>query len=209
MNLHRRTLVLFTSDNGATRGKGRSNRPLRGNKGTTWEGGMREPCVVWWPGQIPGGSVSDALTSTLDVLPTLAFLAQAEVPGDRTIDGFNIWNILQDPSAAVSPREYFYYYQMDQLQAIRDGRWKLHLPLVAKVKNWGKPEKDAPMMLFDLASDVGESRNLAHTHPEIVERMLQEAQRIRPDLGDHGMRAAGRRASGWVEQPKLLRTLRR
>lgn len=205
LNLDQRTMVMFTSDNGATGGKGRSNGPLRGTKGTTWEGGMREPCVVWWPGQIPAGSVSDALTSTLDVLPTLAFIAGAQTPEDRTLDGFNIWSILHHPTESVSPRDYFYYYQMDQLQALRDGRWKLHLPLIPKQRNWGKPEPESPLMLFDLKADIGETANVAFAHPDVVERMLGQAQVIRPALGDRNVPAAERRRSGWVADPKLLR----
>lgn len=205
LDLERRTMVVFTSDNGATGGKGRSNGPLRGTKGTTWEGGMREPCVVWWPGQIPAGSVSDELTSTLDLLPTLASLSGADVPSDRMLDGFNIWPILNRPVDSVSPRDYFYYYQMDQLQALRDDRWKIHLPLVPKQLNWGKPEPESPLMLFDLKSDIGETTNVAPDHPEVVERMFRQVQAIRPLLGDRGVKAKGRRPAGWVANPRLLR----
>jgi len=205
LELDERTMVVFTSDNGATGGKGRSNGPLRGTKGTTWEGGMREPCVVWWPGQIPSGSVSDELTSTLDLLPTLAFLAGVDAPKDRVLDGLNIWSILNQPADSVSPRDYFYYYQMDQLQALRDGRWKLHLPMTPKQRNWGKHEPESPLMLFDLKADIGETNNVAANHPEVVERLLKEAQAIRPVLGDRGVQAKGRRRAGWVADPSLLR----
>ncbi len=204
-DLDRRTLVIFTSDNGATGGKGRSNGPLRGTKGTTWEGGMREPCVVWWPGQIPAGSNSDALTTTIDLLPTFAHLAGADLPTDRKLDGLNIWPILRDPSHSTSPHDYFYYYQMNQLQALRDDRWKLHLPMVPKVKNWGKPEQESPLMLFDLKADIGETEDVAVNHPETVERMLLQAQHIRQELGDLNVPAQGRRRAGWNQHPKLLR----
>ena len=86
----RSTLV----DNGATAGRGRSNGPLRGYKGSTWEGGMREPFIAWWPGVIPAGTQSDALSATMDLFPTLAFLAKASVPEDRVIDGMNLWSVL-------------------------------------------------------------------------------------------------------------------
>jgi len=101
--------------------------------------------------------------------------------------------------------DYFYYYQMDQLQALRDARWKLHLPMVAKQRNWGAPEPASPLMLFDLSSDTGESHDLADAYPAVVERLLQQAQQMRPELGDRGLVAQGRRASGWVESPELLR----
>jgi arylsulfatase A len=205
LNLDKRTMVIFTSDNGATGGKGRSNGPLRGTKGTTWEGGMREPFVAWWPGQIPAGTTSDALTSTIDLLPTLAYLANAEVPSDRILDGLNIWSIINQPTQSTSPHDYFYYYQMQQLQALRDKQWKLHLPLVPKMRNWGKPETESPIMLFDLATDIGETNNVAEEYPEVVERMLHQAQRIRHDLGDLNIQAHGRRRSGWNDSPTLLR----
>ena len=209
LDLDRRTMVIFTSDNGATGGKGRSNGPLRGNKGTTWDGGMREPFVAWWPGQIPAASTSDALTSTIDLLPTLAHLADADVPSDRTLDGLNIWPILNQPSQSVSPHDYFYYYQMQQLQALRDERWKLHLPLVPKLRNWGNPDAESPLMLFDLKTDIGETQNVAIQHPDVVERMLKQAQQIRHVLGDVNMPAHGRRSSGWNDAPKFLRMGRR
>ncbi len=209
LDLNRRTMVIFTSDNGATGGKGRSNGPLRGAKGTTWDGGMREPFVAWWPGQIPAGSTSDELTSTIDLLPTLAHLAGAECPKDRTLDGLNIWPILNQPDQSTSPRDYFYYYQMQQLQALRDDRWKLHLPLVPKVRNWGNPMPESPLMLFDLKADIGESNNVAKENPKVVERMLRQAQLIRPELGDLNVSAQGRRSSGWNDTPEFLLMRRR
>ena len=205
LGLDRRTMVIFTSDNGATGGKGRSNGPLRGTKGTTWDGGMREPFVAWWPGQIPSSSTSDALSSTIDLLPTLAHLADADIPTDHTLDGLNIWPILNRPAQATSPHDYFYYYQMQQLQALRNERWKLHLPLVPKLRNWGKPEPESPLMLFDLQADIAESSNVANEHPDIVERMLKQAQLIRHELGDIAIPALGRRASGWNDNPEFLR----
>ena len=120
LGIDKETLVLFTSDNGSAREKQGSNLPLRGRKGRTDEGGMRVPCIVRWPGKIPAGSSSDALTSTIDVLPTLASLAGGSVPVDKVIDGKNIWSILNGQTSS-DPREAFYYYQMDQLQAVRSG----------------------------------------------------------------------------------------
>jgi arylsulfatase A len=205
LRLHHRTLVVFTSDNGAMFGRGRSNGVLRGHKGTTWEGGMREPFLAWWPGQIPPDTTSGALASTLDVLPTLTHLAGAKLPENRILDGHNLWPVLGRLPGGRSACDYFYYYQMDQLQALRDARWKLHLPMVAKQRNWGAPEPASPLMLFDLSSDTGESHDLADAYPAVVERLLQQAQQMRPELGDRGLVAQGRRASGWVESPELLR----
>ena len=85
LQLDKDTLFIFTSDNGGT--KQGSNAPLRGGKGTTWEGGMRVPTLAWWPGQVPAGSVCDEIASTMDFLPTFVRLAGAEIPDDRIIDG--------------------------------------------------------------------------------------------------------------------------
>ncbi|MHC4679560.1 MAG: sulfatase-like hydrolase/transferase, partial [Planctomycetota bacterium] len=155
--LDERTLVVFTSDNGAASRWGGSNLPLSGWKGSTMEGGMREPCVMRWPGKIPAGATCREITSTLDLLPTLARLAGTREPQDRIIDGKDIRPLMTGRPGAKSPHEAFYYYQMDQLQAVRSGRWKLHLPLKVKRANWGKGTPDRPMKLYDLEADVGET----------------------------------------------------
>jgi arylsulfatase A len=204
LNLAGKTLVVFTSDNGATAGQGRSNSPLRGYKGTTWEGGQREPCIVWRPDHVPPGKTCDELTTTMDLLPTFARLAGAEAPRDRTIDGKDIWPLMSGKSGAKSPHEAFYYYQMDQLQAIRCGKWKLHLPLEQKKKNWGEPTPDVPLQLYDLQADIGETNNVADKHPDVVERILALAEKARQDLGDVNRPGKGQRPAGWVENPRPL-----
>ena len=165
------TLVLFTSDNGSAREKQGSNLPLRGRKGRTDEGGMRVPCVVRWPGHIPAGTSSGEVTSTIDLLPTLAGLAGGKAPSDRTIDGKNIWPILSGQPDAKSPHEAFYYYQMDQLQAVRSGDWKLFEALDSKKRNWGKPEGETELKLFNLADDIHEDHNVAAANPNVVKRL--------------------------------------
>ena len=204
--LDNNTLVLFTSDNGS-RQKG-SNDPLRGKKGRTDEGGMRVPCVVRWPGKIPAGSSSGEITATIDLLPTFAKLAGTSAPTDRTIDGKDIWPILSGQPQARSPHEAFYYYQMDQLQAVRSGPWKLFVAMDAKKRNWGKPEPAQPLKLFNLATDIHEDTNLATAKPEVVKRLLALAEKARQDLGDTGRPGAGQRKAGWVEKaaPRLKAT---
>ena len=101
--------------------------PLRGDKGTTWEGGMRVPCIMRWPGKIPAGVVSHEVATTMDLLPTIAALTGTEIPDDRTIDGKDIRALLFDEEGATSPHVAFYYYRDDRLQAVRSGRWKLHV----------------------------------------------------------------------------------
>ena len=194
------TFVLFTSDNGSAREKQGSNLPLRGRKGRTDEGGMRVPCVVRWPAKIPAGSSSGAITSTLDLLPTAAALSGAKVPADRIIDGKNILPILLGKTDK-HPREAFFYYQMDQLQAVRSGEWKLFVPMESKKKNWGKPEGKTELKLFNLINDVHEDSNLADKNPHVVKRLLALAERAREDLGDVNRPGKGQRKAGWVKSP--------
>jgi len=204
LDLDEQTVVLFTSDNGAAQRWGGGNGPLRGWKGSTWEGGMREPCIVRWPGKIPAGTVCDELACTMDLLPTFAALAGTKPPTDRIIDGRDIRPLLLGQTGAKSPHEAFFYYQMDQLQAVRSGRWKLHLPLKPKKRNWGKPEPEAPLQLFDLKADIGEKNNVADRHPEVVKRLQALAEKARADLGDTGRPGKNQRPAGFVENPKPL-----
>jgi hypothetical protein len=102
------TLVIFTSDNGGA--KTESNRPLRGKKGTTWEGGMRVPCLMRWPGRIPAGRECRELATAMDLYPTLAALGGAELPADRIIDGRDIRPLMFSGGTAASPHEAFFYY---------------------------------------------------------------------------------------------------
>ena len=199
-----RTLVVFTSDNGASNRFGGGNGPLRGHKGSTWEGGMREPCVVRWPGKIPAGKTCDQMASTMDLLPTFARLAGTKPPTDRIIDGRDIWPLMAGKKGAKSPHEAFYYYQMDQLQAVRSGRWKLHLPLKVKKRNWGKGIPNSPLQLYDLEADIAETKNVADGYPDVVKRLLALAEKARDDLGDVNRKGKHQRPAGWVENPKPL-----
>jgi len=194
-----RTMVVFTSDNGSTGRNGGSNAPLRGHKGQTLEGGHRVPCVARWPGHIPAGRTCDELASTVDMLPTIAGLSGGAVPTDRVIDGRDIWPLLSARPGAKTPHEVFYYYQVDQLQAVRSGKWKLHLPLKVKKKNWGKPDKNAPVALYDLDADIHEDHNLADQHPDVVKRLTDLAAKAQADLGDMGVKGAHQRPAGWVD----------
>lgn len=200
------TLVLFTSDNGSAREKQGSNLPLRGRKGRTDEGGMRVPCVVRWPGRIPAGSSSGALTNTMDLLPTFATISGGKPPTDRIIDGKDIWPILNGKSKG-HPRDAFYYYQMDQLQAVRSGDWKLFVAMDQKKRNWGKPEGKKALALFNLAADIHEDNNVAAENPAVVKQLLAHAQTAREDLGDVNRPGKGQRKAGWVEKasPRLLK----
>ncbi|MCB1235969.1 MAG: sulfatase [Verrucomicrobiae bacterium] len=163
LGLSENTLVVFTSDNGGTT---RSvNTPLRGNKGSTLEGGIRVCTIAWWPGKIPAGTATDAMTSMMDILPTFAGLAGAEVPSDRKIDGVDIWPVM---TGEARPREVFHYFRGLKLEAVRRGPWKLHL------------ENGE---LYNLDSDIGEATNVAEANPDRVKELRSLADGMTDDLG--------------------------
>lgn len=198
LGLEEDTLVVFTSDNGSyARGGGGSNAPLRGEKGTTWEGGMRVPAIVRWPGRITPGRRSRELATAMDLLPTLATLAGTAAPTDRVIDGRDISPLLSDPDA-TSPHESFAYYLMDDLCAVRSGRWKLH------VARDGAPVAE----LYDLDGDPGETTDVGEAHPDEVQRLHAVADRYRAELGDArtGVVGSGVRPIGRVADPSPLTT---
>ncbi len=158
---------------------------------------MRVPCIVRWPGTIEEGRVTDELATSMDLYPTLAHLCGADLPIDRTIDGRDITPLLLSPDA-TSPHEAFYYYWMNDLEAVRVGRWKLHL---AK-------HGTALTELYDLDHDRAETTDLAGAHPEVVAELEVHAERARTTLGDArcGRSGQGIRPAGRVEDPKTLTT---
>jgi len=196
LGLDHRTLVLFTSDNGSLAVNGGSNGPLRGAKGTTWEGGQRVPCLAWWPEFIPAGSTCEEVATAMDFLPTLAALGGAAVPDDRVIDGVDIRPLLFARPGARSPHEAFYYYRKHDLEAVRVGKWKLHV----------RKRSEELLELYDLEADIGEARNLADKHPDIVEQLQGRLQVAREDLGDEatGVEGTGCRPVGRVSNPRTL-----
>ena len=208
LGIEKRTLVVWTSDNGAPartnpddpwRG---SNSPLFGHGYSTSEGAFRVPAIFWWPETVPAGRVCEELATTMDLLPTCARLAGADLPAERTIDGRDIRPLLLGEEGARSPHEAFYYYFADQLQAVRSGRWKLFLPL-AHPKNHPhhQVQGPSPAMLFDLVGDVGCRHNVASQHPQIVARLSKMAEQARAELGDVGQMGKGQRPVGRVEKP--------
>ena len=189
------TLVIFTSDNGPRIGR---SEPLSGKKGSTLEGGMREPTVIRWPGKIPAGVANDEIMTAMDLLPTFAKLAGAEIPSDRVIDGKDIWPVLT--KNAKSPHEVFFYYRDNNLQAVRSGEWKLHLALVhgAKGNNKGKGTSAAKPALFNLEADIGEKNNVYADHPEVAERLRSYVKEFEEEL------AKNSRPAAFVDNPKPL-----
>jgi len=189
LGLAARTLVLFTSDNGGT--KTGDNGPLRGFKGSTWEGGVREPTIAWWPGHVPAGRTCDEIACTMDVLPTLVHLAGGEVPADRAIDGRDIRPLLLGEPGAKTPHEAFYYFAtgVGNLDAVRSGPWKYRL----------QPEK----ALYNLDKDIGETTDVAAANPDVVKRMQALAERMDKDLGVAGC-GPGCREHATVASPQPL-----
>jgi arylsulfatase A len=201
LNLDKRTLVIFVSDNGAPLGRGGSNGPLGGTGYTTSEGGMRVPCIMRWPGQIPAGHVCNELCTMMDILPTFAHLAGGSVPQGRIIDGFDAWPLWSGKPGVRSPYEVFGYYMVDQLQAIRCGRWKLQLELNRKPGSREIRVQKRPLRLIDLSADLQERHDMSAQHPDVVKRLLALADTLREELGDTGHPGSGQRPAGWVRHP--------
>ncbi len=211
-DLDQNTLVIFTADNGPWLSYGEhagSAKPLREGKGTEFEGGIREPTLMRWPGKIPAGSVCNELASTIDVLPTVAALIGGQLP-EHKIDGKDIRPLMFAQPEAKSPHDVLYcYYAGGELQAVRDRRWKLHFPHGYRTLAGRPGGKDGlpvnyetariGLELFDLKNDVEESKNVAAENPDIVQRLQRYAEQARDDLGDKltqrqgdGIRPAGR-----------------
>jgi arylsulfatase A len=155
LGLEGNTLIVFTSDNGAKDGGGGSNRPLRGGKGSVFEGGNRVPGIMQWKGTIPTGTVSGEVACTMDLLPTFAAIVGADLPADRVIDGKNILPLLEAEPGVKSPHESFFYTYGGM--AVRSGKWKL--------------VKGRQSALYDLSKDIGERKNVAAQFPEVVQEL--------------------------------------
>jgi arylsulfatase A len=168
LGLAEKTLVLFTSDNGPERKTPGSASPLRGTKHTVLEGGLRVPCLAWWPGSVPAGRVCDEFLSTLDVLPTFAALVGTECK--HAVDGYDVSAVLLGQDGARSPRTTLYsLYAINQnrLESFREGRWKLHLTI--------------PPQLFDLSQNLAEAPDVAARHADLVQRLSAAAVRLREE----------------------------
>jgi arylsulfatase A-like enzyme len=201
LGLDEQTLVIFTSDNGARWTAKGGNDPLRGWKSTTWEGGFRLPCIMRWPGHIPAGSVCRVMITAMDFYPTLATIGGAEIPGDRIIDGQDIRYLIFSGGQGESPHDAFFYYKHGRIEAVRSGKWKLHV---------GKSEVGAgykPMQkLYDLEADPGESEDRYAAKPDVVAALMAKVEACRQDLGDETTGTIGKnvREPGRVENPQPM-----
>jgi len=199
------TLVIFTSDNGPWLNYGNhagSAGLLREGKGTSYEGGHRVPCVARYPGVIPAGQVQSQTAMTIDLLPTIAAWAGADLP-PRPIDGRDIRPLFQVEPGAKCPHPAFaHYYQTNELQAVRMGPWKLMLPHTSRTMRGQVPGKDGrpgryvpesvELALYHLEQDLGETKNVITEHPEVLAKILEHVETFRAELGDSLTKRVGR-----------------
>lgn len=196
LKLDEKTLVIFTSDNGGATG---TSLPYRGKKGTTYEGGVREPCIMRWKGQIAAGSECRQIAGNIDVLPTLAKLAGAPIGSEhtlagRTIDGRDISSLLLNPSAGPV-RNTHYYFHGERLSAVRQGPWKLFVTAGGNnpnknqnadkkngKKNQAKGATPQGPELYQLLDDPYETKNVAGEHPTVVDELRKAAQQFEAEI---------------------------
>jgi arylsulfatase A-like enzyme len=209
LNIQENTLIIFTSDNGAPRTyKEASNGGLSGYKGTPMEGGNRVPMLVSWKGTLPEGKTSNAISSVMDFLPTIADITDIELPQDRIIDGKSLYELFLHPEEAESPHSFFAFYLLDQMKAIRVGDWKLHLPLDAYIDMWGNDLGPRKAKLYNLKDDIAEKVDLSEQNPEKVKEMVVMARMAGNWLGDRNKPTPNSRPAGFVEKPVPLLMLK-
>jgi arylsulfatase A-like enzyme len=183
LGLDDNTCVIYTSDNGPWLVKGKdagAALPLRDGKGTVYEGGMREPCVMRWPGKIPAGKVCSEMALTMDVFPTLGKLAGAKIPDDRIIDGQDIWPLMSGRPGAKTPHEAFFFYNGPRLQAVRSGKWKYHRERTVAAAS--RPARKVPPALYDLEAEIGEKTDLSEKNPDVCKRLEDLCIKFNEDL---------------------------
>lgn len=208
--LDKNTLVVFTADNGPWLNFGNhagNTAGLREGKGTSFEGGQREPCVMRWPQHIPAGSVCNKIASTIDLLPTIAKITRSGLP-EKKIDGINILPLLSGDPGADPRTEFVYYYNRNSLEAIRQGKWKLIFPHKSRSYKSHPPghdgfpgptsQIDVPFALYDLSTDPGETMDVQEQHPDVVKQLETLADKYRNDIGDDltHVEGTGRRPAG-------------
>ncbi|MEO1528826.1 MAG: sulfatase [Planctomycetota bacterium] len=191
------TYVIFTSDNGPWWKEGDHAghcEPLRSAKTSTYDGGFRVPFIVRAPGRVPSGTTSDLVLANIDMMPTIAKLAGATVPSDRVIDGIDVSDIFHGKQIELDRA--FFFYQHQALRAVRRGKWKLHLPhskldRTNEGEAWQShvPKEDRPyieeLTLYNLDTDIGETTNVASSHPKVVELLMSDLAYAQQDIGFH------------------------
>ncbi len=207
-NLTENTLIVFASDNGPWVSYGDhagSAEPLREAKGTTWDGGVRTPCLMRWPGTLPAGHVCDEPAMTIDILPTVAGITGTRLP-NHPIDGRDIFSLMTNAPGAKSPHETLFFYWGKNLEAVRSENWSLHLPHAYRTLNGrpggrnGMPVKydqgRTELALFDLSQDVGQQRDVSKQNPEVLKRLVAYANQAKAELGHGDQPGSGQRPPG-------------
>ncbi|WP_052823319.1 sulfatase family protein [Neotamlana sedimentorum] len=208
LGLDNNTYVIFTSDNGPwwiKKDHGGHAEPLRGAKTSAWEGGFRVPAIIRAPGKVPAGKTSENMVATIDLLPTIAKIAGAEVPKDRVIDGVDVSEIIHGKSKELGRP--FFYYQHHILRAVRKGKWKLHLPHQPKTnsivhRKW--PIHSAPKdrveftkpVLYNLEDDIAETIDVSSENPQVVSELLKLLNWAKKDIGYINKRGENARPVG-------------
>jgi arylsulfatase A len=188
LQLDEKTLVIFTSDNGAATG---SSAPWRGKKASNYEGGVREPCIMRWAGRIPAGTTCNQIAGNIDLLPTFAELVGAELASDRVLDGRSITSLMFNRDAGPVRDTHLYYTANQTVAAIRQGDWKLFV--LAPPGNARQTQAASEPVLYNLASDPAETQDVAKDHPQVVARLKDEAARREAEIKQH------RRPAGNIE----------
>jgi len=204
--LDKKTLVIFTSDNGSNGRNGGSNAPLSGAKGGTMEGGMRVPMIARWPGRIPAAGTCNELSSTMDFLPTFAALSGGLLSANK-IDGHDITPLLTGTKGAISPYEVFYYYRRRQLQAVRWGDWKWNLPLANTFPNWttaNQKGRGRPGKLVNLTTDLAEKVDVAATNPKVMAKMRELVAQAEATLGNEDLQGKEQRPATTLKSSKPM-----
>ena len=200
------TLVIFTSDNGPWRSMGTNggvSGPLRGSKGCTLEGGVREPTIAWWPGRVAAGKETNEIAGTTDLLPTLVSLAGGTLK-ETKIDGYDVSQLLLGKTNK-SPRTEWFYYQGTRLKAVRSGKWKLAIERQSFGMGMKQEPEDLQLgnRLYNLDTDLGETKSVFDQHPDVVEKLRAMAEKMKEDIGS-GKPGPGVRPPGVKDSPVTL-----
>ena len=190
------TIIIFTSDNGPT--KATYSKPYSGTKYVSLEGGHRVPFIIYWKGGITNPEVINVPVNAMDLFPTLSEVIGAPLPADRVYDGVSLTPLFKQQPIARKTNTPFLYYNCENLQAIRVGNWKLHLPREAKqMPWWDKGDKQiASPRLYNLETDKAEKNDVATKHPEVVTDILKLVDPTRASLGEYPTRGSDQRATG-------------
>ena len=196
LDLDENTLIIFTSDNGSNTRNNGSNAPLRGKKQETYEGGQRVPMIMKWPKKIPANSTSDELVSSIDFFRTISSILGIKIDSKNKIDSLDFSNVMYSPINSKSPRETFFYYKQNNLEAVRNKKWKLH------------QQKDGKKVseLYNLENDISEKNNVYEKYPEIVLELQKLLDECAKELGDEFSDIQGTdiRLPGKVKNPSTL-----